>query len=237
MSGLSDEDAERFARTLDRLKQAGLEDAAVTGGVAIALHLARATGLPSDRPLHDLDIVVAGAGVLSPKLADAFLVSHAHLDARPGRMLLQIVDSLTALRIDIFGAYGDTLDRSQTFAFRSDPVRLVSPADLIARLATLLLDLGLGEPLPAKHARDFEALWAAYPSADVDATWRDHRRQWHPEGFTEACRVVRELVGRREHLLVDAPMLWGGQSCPPCRESPIFKLARDEEIVALLGYR
>jgi len=237
MSGLSDEDAERLFCTLDRLKRAGLQDAALTGGVAIASHLARVTGLPGNRRLNDLDIVVAGADELSPKLADAFLVSHTHPDARPGRMLLQVVDPITALRVDIFGAYGDTLARSQTLIYRGDPVRLVSSSDLTARLAALLPDLGLGKPVPAKHARDFDALSAACPLDDAEAAWRDHRRQRHPEGFTEACQMVRELIGKREHLLVDAPALQGGRACPQCRESAVFKLARDEEIAVLLGYR
>jgi len=236
-SALSDQDTDRLIHSIDRLSQHGLREFAITGGVAIAFHLARATGLPGNRRLHDLDIVVASAGELSPKLADAFLISHTHPEARPGRMLLQVVDPITALRVDIFGAYGDTLARSQTLAFRGDPVRFVSPADLTARLAALLLDLGLRESVPAKHARDFDTLSAACPLDDAETAWRDHRRQRHPEGFTEACQMVRELIGEHRHLLVDAPALRGGHSCPQCRESAVFKLARDEEIAALLGYR
>lgn len=49
--------------------------------------------------------------------------------------------------------------------------------------------------------------------------------------------MVHELIRERRNLLADAPSLRGGGACPRCRESLTFKLARDEEIVALLGYR
>lgn len=140
----SDEAADRLTRSLANLNRSGLHEFAVTGGVAIALYLAKVNSRASERRLNDLDIVIENATAIPAKLADNFLISHVHLDARLGRMLLQIVDPNTALRIDIFGIYGDTLARSEAVEFREGHIRLVSLDDLLARLTRLLLDLAAG---------------------------------------------------------------------------------------------
>ncbi len=78
-SVLTSEDAQRAAATLTRLRRAGLQEAAITGGVAIAWHLREATGRHAVRALNDLDLVMSYAGATWAGLADGFLLRHIHL--------------------------------------------------------------------------------------------------------------------------------------------------------------
>ncbi|MCW6512073.1 hypothetical protein [Lichenifustis flavocetrariae] len=227
--GLSSSDAARVQATLDMMQGNGLRDFAITGGVAVAAHLASISHMP--RPLNDLDLIVAGAGALPSCLAAGLLVSHVHLDAKPGRMLLQLVEPETRLRVDIFGAIGGQLRRSRPLESLRDGLYVVSPADLVARLKGLLLDLGLDEVVPAKHARDHAALLAHGAVDGIEVAWAEHRRARHPAAFGEACRQAQALTREKAHFLAAS----GFKPCVPCercREAQGFRVAAGERIVA-----
>lgn len=234
-TGLAPADAARVAATLERLRGNGLADFALTGGVAMAARLAGEADRP--RPLADLDVVVAEPASLPGALADGFLVGHVHPAARPGRMVLQLVDPATALRVDLFGGTGGLMGRSGPGPAAYGGARIASRSDLVARLTRLLLDLALGEAVAAKHARDFAALLSADPAhlADLEGAWIDHRREHHPESFGEARRIAEHLVRSRADLLVGRVPFEVG-ACPLCRETGMFRPSPPDRIVAVLGH-
>lgn len=226
---LSAPDADRLASTLERLRHSGLEAFAIAGGVAFASRL----GLP--RPLRDVDLVIEDASNIPETLGASFLVSHVHLQARPGRMLLQLVDPATALRVDVFGAGPGVIERSRPVPFRDAMEPMVGLADMAGRLAAVLLGLASDEAVPAKHAADFLAL--ADMVDDEANAWADHRRQGQPESFAMARAAVRELTAAKPDLLVDWHPWTPAPRCPDCLLVGRLKPAQDGEIIALLGYR
>lgn len=234
---LAPADARRVAATLGRLARAGLRDAAVTGGIAVAAHLGAATGRPALRALTHLDVVAPGGTAFSPGLNEGFLIAHVHPDARPGRMLVQAIDRRDGLRVDIFGPFGGQWMRSRPAPFLGGEVRLVSPGDLLARLASLLFDLGLSEPVPAKHARDAFALAACVDADGASTAWADHRRPRQPEAFGEALRTVSDLIRERRSLLVAKPRFDVSTACPRCRPAAGLDVAAPEAVVAAMGLR
>lgn len=232
-TGLSPADAARVITALGVLRDNGLRDFAITGGVAVAAHLATSQ---SSRPLNDLDLVVEGASLIPSGLAAGLLVSHVHLGAKPGRMLLQLVEPTTRLRIDLFGTIRGQLRRSRSVGAAHGDHRIVSRADLAARMTGLLLDLGLDEAVPAKHARDQAALLAGDPVDGIEAAWADHRRTRHPECFEEACHRAQALKREKAYLLTTSEFK-RRLPCARCREAAGFRLAEDQRIVEALGYR
>lgn len=61
--------------------------------------------------------------------------------------MLQSVDPETAVRVDVFGAYGSVMDRGVSTEFESGQLRMISAADLAARAARLVWDLAGDLPL------------------------------------------------------------------------------------------
>ncbi len=234
---LTPADARRVAATLGRLAQADLREIAVTGGIAIAARLGEATGRPAVRVLNDLDVVAPGAEAFSPGLSERFLLAHLHPDALPGRLLVQAVDRANGLRVDVFGPFGGQLARSSPVPSLGGELRVASTGDLAARLASLLLDLGLGEPVPAKHARDFLALTACIGAAGASSAWADHRRPRQPETFEEARRAALDLIREQRGLLVEEPRFDMPASCPRCRPVAGLEVAAPGAVAVALDLR
>lgn len=228
---LSAPDADRLSATLTRLRGSGLTRFSIAGGVAFASRV----GLP--RPLRDLDLVVDDASHIPEALGAGLLVSHVHLQARPGRMLLQLVDPATALRIDVFGAGPGVMARSRLAPFRDAMEPMVGLADMAGRLAAVLLGLASEEAVPAKHANDFLALADRADDDEAAAAWADHRRRGQPGSFETARAAVLDLIAARPDQLVEWRPWTTVPPCPECRAGGRLTLAPDAEIMALLGYR
>ena len=229
--GLAAADVDRVAGALCALRRNGLARFALAGGVAAAVHLGAGTGRP--RALNDLDLVVPDADAIPASLADGMLVNHLHFRARPGRMLMQIVDPATSLRVDLFGSVGGQMGRAGPGLASLAGARILSRPDLVARLTRLLLDLADGEPVARKHARDHAALSGADLDG-IDAAWADHRREHHPADYGEARRRALEVIRSEAGLLVDAPPGFG-RPCRLCAEQRGFRIAPEEHIAAVLG--
>ena len=232
---LTSADACRVSATLVRLAQAGLREIAVTGGIAIAAHVEAKAGRPAIRALNDLDIVAPGTMAFSPRLSERFLLAHIHPDASAGRMLVQAVDRANGLRVDIFGSFGGQWTRSRPAPFLGLEVRVVPSGDLAARLASLLLDLGLGEPVPAKHARDFLALAVSIDAAGASSAWADHRRPRQPETFEDARDTVLNLIREQRSLLVEKSGFDMDASCPRCRPVAGLEVAAPKAVAMAMG--
>lgn len=131
-------------RCLERLSPHVDRDAlALTGGVAIGMYL------PELARLADVDFVAARMEAVRPSVTRDFLVSHYHV--APDKPIVQVVDTETRLRIDVFPDRADAVAR----AIVRDGWRVVTAADLLAHKRMLL-----GKRVDPKHWRDVVALSA-----------------------------------------------------------------------------
>jgi hypothetical protein len=234
---LKESDAERALKTVRKLAAHDLSEWAIVGGWAVEIHCILNRQQPCFRHLTDMDFVVAAFDGIPRSLAELFLFRHVHPSDPPAKMLLQVVDPETALRIDVFRAYGRTMSRAFIVEFPTGPMRLAAREDVIARTARLLLDLAVNVPVPEKHARDYIRISEGVPPPNLDAAWQDHRKSGHPCGFREADELVRNLISTRDRLLITPQFSTDTRDvCPRCVSHAPFPLADPARILSVLGY-
>jgi hypothetical protein len=234
---LSAMDAERAHRSLARLRKHGLHRLALTGGMAIELHRLRLGFAPRIRPLNDIDFLVDFFDDIPQTLSTDLLFRHIHPHDPPARTLLQCVDPQTAVRIDVFRAYGETMSRAIEVELHGAAIRIVSIEDLTARAARLCMDLALDVPTPAKHARDLLCLLPIVGIATMEPVWREHRKESHPESFASAAALLRALIDNRRQLqIVPAYSHDVSAHCSRCQATQAFPLADSGQILSLLAY-
>ena len=227
----------RIGRVLERLALHGLGAAALTGSVASMLHGRRlGAGLRVEAP-QDVDLVFPAFDAIPRSLGGALLCWHVHPDALPGRLWLQLVDPLEAIRIDIFGARGAALDQSETYRIGKIDLQVLSLEDVVANTARLLLDLSRGEAVARKHLVDFERL---RPGVDIDrmeAVWPDYRRRKDPLSYRTAAAEIGRVTAAHPELLT-LPRYGAAMrvACPRCRTMADFPRASAAEVRGLLGY-
>jgi hypothetical protein len=95
---LTRDDARRASDLTERLVVDGFRGA-LAGSLATEARL-RAHGRPIERRgLNDLDFVIEGFRSIPATLADCFLMHHIHPHAHEGKLLLQLVDKRSGLRV------------------------------------------------------------------------------------------------------------------------------------------
>jgi len=212
---------------------------ALTGGLAVEIHYQSRGCAPTDRPFNDLDFVTSGFDCIPTSLADDYLRNHIHPLDPPGKTILQLIDSNTSIRVDVFRAFGATMSRDNYLELWHLPIFLISLEDLVARAARLVLDLAAGQPVASKHAKDYLRLAELVDLVRVETPWQDQRRSTHPVTFQEANALLPALIPRQSDLLVTPeyakdPLVRA--SCPRCLPSPPFQLAEPAEVLSLLRY-
>lgn len=234
---LSPADEDRASRTLRKLARHDMRGLALTGGFAIEVHRLRHGCRPSVRCLNDIDFIANSFDRIPESLADGFLFRHIHPLDPPGRTMLQMVDEESALRVDVFRAYGATMSRTANLDLPSGAIQLISLEDLAARAARLTLDLAAGVPTPSKHATDFLRLAELIDPEEVETAWRDHRKQEHPASFRETNRLLQNLIPACQDLLITPECSKDTEKvCPRCKTTTAFRFADAKLIVSLLGY-
>ena len=114
-------DAERALATLRKLARHDISRWALAGGLAVEIHCLW-RGCPSSiRTLTDLDFIAEGFDCIPQTLVDHFLFRHIHPLDPPGKTILQFIDADTAMRIDLFRAYGAVMSRNVCADFPSGP--------------------------------------------------------------------------------------------------------------------
>lgn len=224
----------RLTAVLAALQRAGL-DGALTGGLAVALHL-HALGVPlAIRRLNDIDFVVRGIDDVPAALADGFLQNHVHPTAPEGKTLIQLVDPVHSMRVDFFRAFGDTLSRTVDLP-EALGMRVVSLEDLRARvIAHVCGALGRGRTIDVKHVRTFERLAGRGRSTALAEAWRDHRQE--VEGaFDEAVEEAHRLIEARPELIVVETYARRSVACERCVPYGRFSPAPPDRIADILGY-
>jgi hypothetical protein len=230
-------EAKRALKTVQKLLLHDISGWALAGGLAVEIHCLRGGLSSSTRPLNDIDFVGAAFHSAPDTLAEDFLFRHVHPLDPPGKTILQLVDAETALRIDLFRAYGATMIRTLVLEFPFGPIQLISGEDVLARAARILLDLREGVPVAAKHATDYLRLWTVIQTSDLEAAWQDHRKPNHPVKFREADTLVRALIATHHNLLITPDYSKDAkQVCSRCVPTPAFPLADPHLVLSLLGY-
>jgi hypothetical protein len=162
---------------------------------------------------------------------------HIHPLDPPGKTLVQFVDPNSAVRVDVFRAYGGALRRTGAGDCLGSAVRLISLEDLVARMARLAQDLSGNVPTPSKHARDFLRLAELVKPADVEIAWEDQRKPAGPRTFREANDLLQSLIPARRNLLITSKYSSNAEEiCPRCAPTAGFALADPRLILFLLGY-
>ena len=236
-SVFSKSDRERAEQTLRKLFRHDPSRWALTGGFATEAHLERCGGRSAIRPLHDIDFIVSSFDCIPESLAEDFLLRHVHPDDPPGKTLLQCFDPETAVRVDVFRAYGGVMNRLSPFDLFSRPFRIISVEDLTARAARLSWDLAANVPVAPKYARDFLRLLDIVSTDQVEAAWQEHRKPNSPERFQGAANEIRRLVSTRPDLLISPVYSTDVNAiCERCRNSVALPLVDAGRMLGLLGY-
>jgi hypothetical protein len=235
-SFLSDRDAERARRTLVKLRRHGIAPLVLTGGLAIERHLMHGQGAQT-RPLNDVDFLAQSFDDIPGSLASDFLIIHVHPHDPPGKTLLQLVDRETAVRIDIFRDYGNSLSRAIPIEIEGIVLRMVSVEDLTARFARLCMDLAFDMPVPAKHVRDLLRLLPLVKIDAMDQIWHEHRKPDHPQPFKETATLLAGLSAERKDLQIFTEYSRNAhEQCSRCKSVAIFPLADKGHVLSLIGY-
>jgi hypothetical protein len=234
---LSNRDASRIRRVLEKLKHHNLQEFALTGSIALEIQLIGLGRSPRTRALNDLDIVVESFASIPSAMAKDFLVRHIHPNAPKGRIVIQLVDAEETLRIDVFSAYGATMRRTRSVQVGNSALLLVSLEDLAARAAAVLMDLTRRSVVPRKHASDFRRLMAIVDLNEIETAWRDHRKPNDPVTFSEASSRITDLIQSRGDLLVVPEYCRDVDAvCAKCEETGDFRMASAMTIMSILGY-
>ena len=233
----STSDHQRLVRTLKTLAHHDTSGWALTGGIATELHIRRRGGDTIVRPLNDIDFLVRSFEDVPGSLGRDFLPRHVHTDDPPGKTLLQCVHPDTAIRVDVFRAYGSVMDRISTIDLPIGQVGMIAWPDLVARSARLNWDLAGNRPLAPKYARDFLRLLEVAVPDEIEPVWREHRKTGSPQSFAETARELRRLIESRADLLI--PPVYStdvNEVCSRCRDTAELRLTEPAKILSLLGY-
>lgn len=231
-------DVKRAERTFEKLSRHNISAWILTGGLATEIHHVLHGRQPALRALNDIDFITASFHFLPESLARDYLFRHVHPADPPNKTILQAIDPVQALRIDVFRADGAAADRASEVDITSAvAVRLISLEDLVARTARLALDLAYNLPVPAKHAVDFLRLAKFTDPEAVETVWPEHRRPNHPLSFTEASKLLQELIPIRQELLITPRYSTDvTEVCQRCASTSAFQLADASSVLSLLGY-
>jgi hypothetical protein len=214
ITGLSASETQRLSTSISRLlAHVRRDETALTGGVAIELGLS-SVGRPGSRTsIADLDFVVSGPDAVAETVSEDFLVSHYHRP-QPGvpKFMLQLVDPVTALRIDIFPDLVGSVKRARWFTLVGQPVRVLTLESILEHKLLTLSTASATTPVDPKHDDDARILGAV---------------------------VGREVLRLPADALVKD--VYGGEAdwaCHRCKLSrhPGFPLAPKDQIFKLLGW-
>jgi hypothetical protein len=228
-------DARRATGAVAAMAEHGLR-CALTGGLAIDLQL-RAHGQPTERRrLNDIDVVVESFASIPESLSRTFLQHHVHPDATDGRTLLQLVDEERRIRVDVFAAFGRSLERAHPLNSETGELDVLSIEDLVARTTALVYGrLRRHQAIDVKHVTAFRRLSGLGEPAKLAAAWVDHRQKT-PGTLDEASLETARMLERHPELVVVEQYVSDIVLCERCRRHGLFRPAAAARIVEILGY-
>jgi hypothetical protein len=189
------------------------EGIALTGGVAIEVHLAARGLRRQQQVVGDLDFVTRRREAVSPDVAAVFLVSHFH-KPQPGypKFMIQLVDPVSRLRVDIFPDQVGSIQRAAVWDIAGARVRILDPEAILDHKLATLAKASAGRRVDEKHYQDAVLLGnvCGRPVPSVPAAHLCH------EGYSQDLAA----------------------ECPRCDASldATFPLAPKQQILDVLGY-
>ena len=150
----------RLAGCLSRLlPHLRASDVAVTGSVGMEIGLARAGHPGSRRAITDLDLVATDLEVVSPGVADAFLISHYHVPRPDGpKFMVQLVDPEARIRIDIFPDLAGSIEHAQTVTIGDHVLKVLTLESIFDHKTETRARASRARPVDPKHHQDAETL-------------------------------------------------------------------------------
>jgi len=234
---LNPTDASRAIRILRKLGAHDITAWALTGGLAIEIHILLRGGPTAMRPLHDIDFLTASFDRIPESLGNGLLLRHIHPSDPPGKTLLQAVDEELAMRVDVIRAYGSEMERVSEIEVSGIPLRIVSLADVEAAHALVCWDLMLEKKVDPKYARDFLRMLALVKSEEIEEVWEEHRKPECPEDFRETVTELRGAIALKPELLAPVTRLIDTSAvCARCQGTEAFRLAEASQVFSILGY-
>jgi hypothetical protein len=230
----------RLATTLGHVSQVAPAPFLVVGSIAVRYHLHRLGYPPSHRALHDLDLAVSGVDSLPSIEGEELLVSHYHPESAisgTGRMLLQLVDEETRLRIDIFHALAGAMDRASPLEGCSSLIFVASIEDMLVRSLLVLRGQVQSGMAVAKHVETIQQLSEMVDGNSAEQLWA-RVRQVHQLESIQAAVAHAEGLPRGPSSL-DAVDEYGQLDDPPCEvcvSGGRYPLADKQRIFDILGY-
>ncbi len=232
------EDARIYRDVIAKLASCFQTPLNLTGSTALKCHLLDYGIRQKKVALTDLDILVANASCLPESLNQDFLVAHFHPLSQPGRMLLQLVEKTSALRVDVFTPFSTTLDTRLVDVTLGDRLcKLVSVEDLAARLLAVIGAVLQHEPIDPKYVESFKMLKPLANTSTIDAIWKDYRKAHLAQAFEEATTLIQHYLESHPELL-KKPVYNQDihQSCSSCQVSQRFPLASRAKIYDMIGF-
>lgn len=230
-------DASRATRVLRKLWAHDISGWALTGGLAIEIHIQLRGGPTAVRRLHDIDFLAASFDCIPETLGNGLLLRHVHPSDPPGKTLLQAVDEELAIRVDVIRAYGHEMERVSPIEVSAIPLRLLSLEDVEAAHARVCWDLMEGKRVDPKYARDFMRMVGLVQPDEIEDLWQEHRKPECLESFAETARELRGAIASNPELLAPvARLIDVGKVCPRCQGTEAFPLAEAGQVLSILGY-
>ncbi len=132
---------------------------ALTGGVAIGIHLRGMRGDSRHAVADDVDFVAEGVDAIRQTVTADFLVSHFHLP-QPGypKFLVQLADPATRLRLDFFTDALRAVNRAPVVDVAGVSLRMLEANDILDHKIQLLSGASETRPVDEKHHADAKRL-------------------------------------------------------------------------------
>jgi hypothetical protein len=234
---LNPTDVSRAIRMLRKLGAHDITGWALTGGLAIEIHILLRGGPTAMRLLHDIDFLAASFDRIHESLGNELLLRHVHPSDPPGKTLLQAVDEELAIRVDVIRAYGSEMERVSEIEVSGIPLKIVSLEDVEAAHALVCWDLMLGKKVDPKYARDFLRMLALVKTDEMEGVWQEHKRPQCPESFAETARELHNAIPAKPELLAPvARLIDVNAECPRCQGTEMLPLADAGRVLSILGY-
>jgi hypothetical protein len=234
---LDTEDAGRATRALRKLAACDISRWALTGGLAVEIHILQHGRESGGRQLRDMDFVAASFEDIPAALGSEVLFRHVHPYDKPAKTMLQCVDEETALRVDLLRAYGQEMERAVPVRVDGIELKMISVEDVEAAHARVVWGLVMGKRVAPQHARDFLRLLPLMPDDGIEEIWQEHRTPGCPVSFAETIEELKKVIASRTELL--APRVYSKDVhavCPRCHATEAFKLADSRRVFSILGY-
>jgi hypothetical protein len=234
---LDRKDAERAGRTLRKLAACDISRWALTGGLAVEIHILQHGRESGGRRLRDMDFVAGSFEDIPACLGSEMLFRHVHPFDEPPKTMLQCVDEETALRVDLLRAYGQEMQRVVPVQLEGIQLKMISIEDVQGAHARVVWGLVMGKRVAPQHARDFLRLLPLVSTAQMEDIWQEHRTPECPVSFAETIAELNKVIASKTELLVPREYSKDVNAvCSRCHGTETFKLADASRVFAILGY-